>query len=57
LIAAGFSTDVVHIPLVITRRTYAISGLIAFVSAFGATLLVRRRLDLVSLATALKQRE
>jgi putative ABC transport system permease protein len=57
LISAGFSTDVIRIPLVIARRTYAIAGLIAFISAFGAALLVRRRLDLVSLATALKQRE
>ncbi|MDE3237930.1 MAG: ABC transporter permease [Paracoccaceae bacterium] len=57
LISAGFSSEVVRIPLVITRRTYAIAGLIAFVSALAATLLVRRRLDRVTLATALKQRE
>ncbi|MBI1219859.1 MAG: FtsX-like permease family protein [Rhodobacteraceae bacterium] len=57
LISAGFSTDVIRIPLVISRRTYAIAGLIAFVAAFVAALLVRRRLDRVNLATALKQRE
>ncbi|WP_241560115.1 ABC transporter permease [Solirhodobacter olei] len=57
LISAGFSTDVVRIPLVIARRTYTIAGLIAFVSALAAALLVRRRLDRVNLATALKQRE
>lgn len=57
LISAGFSSEVVRIPLVITRRTYAIAGLIAFLSALAATLLVRRRLDRVTLATALKQRE
>lgn len=57
LISSGFSTDVIRIPLVITRRTYAIAGLIAFVSALSAALLVRRRLDRIDLATALKQRE
>ncbi len=57
LITAGISTDVIRLPLVIARSTYAIAGLIAFVSAFGAALLVRRRLDRVDLATALKQRE
>ena len=57
LIAEGFSTDVVRIPLVIARRTYAVAALIATVSALVAALAVRRRLDRVSLATALKQRE
>jgi putative ABC transport system permease protein len=56
LIASGFSTDVVRIPLVIDRRTYATAALIAVVAALGAALIVRRRLDRVELATALKQR-
>ncbi len=57
LISAGFSTDLIRIPLVISRQTYAVAALIAAVSALGAALVVRRRLDRIDLATALKQRD
>lgn len=57
LVAMGFSTDIIRIPLVVSRQTYAIAALIAFASALAAAFLVRRRLDRVSLATALKKRD
>lgn len=57
LMAEGFSTDVVSLPLVISRRTYAVAGVLVFVAALGAALVVRRRLDRVDLVSALKQKE
>ncbi|WP_102224913.1 ABC transporter permease [Acidimangrovimonas sediminis] len=57
LVAQGFTTDIVRIPLVISRRTYALAALIAVAAALAAALMVRRRLDRVSLATALKKRD
>lgn len=57
LTAAGLSTDIVSIPLVVSRRTYAIASFIVFASALASALLVRRRLDRVNIATALKQKE
>ena len=56
-LVGAMSTDIVQIPLVITRRTYALAGLAVFLAALGSVLLVRRRLDRVDLATALKARE
>jgi putative ABC transport system permease protein len=53
----AMSTDIVQIPFFISRRTFALSGLAVFVAALGAVLLVRRRLDRVDLATALKARD
>jgi len=57
LTAAGLSTEFVNIPLVVSSRTYAWSSVIVFLSALGSVLLVRRRLDRVDLASALKQKE
>ena len=51
------STDVVQIPLVISRRTYAAAAAVVVLASLGAALLVRRRLDRVELATALKARQ
>ncbi|WP_233499316.1 ABC transporter permease [Pararhodobacter sp. CCB-MM2] len=60
-LAAGLvqamATDLVAIPFTITRRTYALAALAVFAASLGAVLLVRRRLDRVELATALKARE
>lgn len=60
-LAAGLmtamATDLVEIPFVITRRTYAHAGLAVFLASLGAVLVVRRRLDRVDLAEALKARE
>lgn len=53
----GLSTELARIPFVITRRTYAIAALITLAAAMGSALLVRRRLDKVEIATALKQKE
>jgi putative ABC transport system permease protein len=51
------STDVVQIPLVISRRTYAAAAVVVVLASLGATLMVRRRLDRIELATALKARQ
>ena len=60
-IAAGLvgamSTDLMSIPFVVTPRTYALAGLAVFVASLVAVLLVRRRLDRMDLAMALKARE
>lgn len=53
----AMSTDIVQIPFFISRRTFALAGLAVFVAALGAVLLVRRRLDRVDLAVALKARD
>ncbi|WP_145111527.1 ABC transporter permease [Cereibacter sediminicola] len=57
LMAQGFSTDVVSLPLVIERRTYALAALIVLASALGSAFAVRRRLDRMDLVAALKARE
>jgi putative ABC transport system permease protein len=57
LVTAGLSTDMIRIPLVISRQTYALAAVIALVAALGAALVVRRRLDHIDIVMALKQRE
>ncbi len=57
MIASGFSTDLFRIPLVITRKTYALASVITFASALASALIVRRRLDRVNIAMSLKQRQ
>ena len=56
-LVGAMSTDIIQIPFVITRRTYALAGLAVFLAALASVLVVRRRLDRVDLATALKARE
>ena len=56
-LAGAMSTDLIQIPFHITRRTFALAALAVFVAALGSVLLVRRRLDRVDLAMALKARE
>ena len=51
------STDVVQIPLLISRRTYAAAAAVVVLASLVAALMVRRRLDRVELATALKARQ
>ena len=53
----AMSTDLMSVPFVITRRTYALAGVAVFAASLAAVLMVRRRLDRVDLATALKARE
>lgn len=53
----AMSNDLVQVPFVITRRTYTLAGLVVFATSLGAVLLVRRRLDRMELAEALKARE
>ncbi len=56
-LVVGMSTDMIQLPFHISRRTFALATLVVIVAALGAVLLVRRRLDRVDLATALKARE
>lgn len=56
-LVGAMSSDLISIPFVITRRTYAMAALAVFAASLGAVLLVRRRLDRVDLAMALKARE
>jgi len=57
LIARGFSTEVVSLPLVVERGTYALAALIVLATALAAALLVRRRLDRIDIVSALKAKE
>jgi putative ABC transport system permease protein len=56
-VAQGFPTGMVTVPLVIAPPTCAMAGRIAFGSALGAALAVRRRLDGIDIVSALKARE
>jgi putative ABC transport system permease protein len=56
-VVAAVSTDVVQLPYVISRRTYAAAAAAVFLASLSAALLVRRRLDRVDLNTALKARQ
>ena len=53
----AMSTDMFQIPFYITRRTFALAAIAVFGAAFFSVMLVRRRLDKVHLATALKARD
>ncbi|MGP9791627.1 ABC transporter permease [Roseinatronobacter sp. NSM] len=53
----AMSTDMFQIPFHITRRTFSLAALAVFIAALGSVLMVRRRLDRVDLATALKARD
>ena len=56
-VVGAMSTEIVQIPFFISRRTFALAGLAVFFAALGAVLVVRRRLDRVDLAMALKARD
>ncbi|MCC5984565.1 MAG: FtsX-like permease family protein [Rhodobacteraceae bacterium] len=53
----ALSTDTVYIPFAISRRTYAMAAVAVFLAALASVLVVRRRLDRMDLAMALKARE
>lgn len=55
--AAGLSTEIVTIPLVVTRATYGAASAIVLVAALGSVLVVKRRLDRIELVAALKAKE
>lgn len=57
LISTGLSSDLFSFPMVIGRRTWALSGAVVLATALAAALMVRRRLDHVDLVSALKKRE
>ena len=57
LTAAGLSTGFATIPTVVTKSTYGLATLIVLIAALGSMLVVRRRLDRIELASALKARE
>jgi putative ABC transport system permease protein len=54
LLVQGFSTDVVSLPLAVSRRTYAFATLVVVAAALGSALAVRRRLDRIDMVSALK---
>lgn len=56
-LVGAMSTDMVQIPFYITRRTFALAALAVFLASLASVLMVRRRLDRVDLATALKARD
>ncbi len=56
-LVVGMSTDVIQLPFHISRRTFALATLVVILAALGAVLVVRRRLDRVDLASALKARD
>ena len=56
-LVGAMSTDMFQIPFHITRRTFALAALAVFLAALASVLMVRRRLDRVDLATALKARD
>lgn len=57
LSAEGLSSELVNIPLVVSKSTYGWASVLVFVSALVSVLVVRRRLDRVDLASALKQKD
>jgi len=57
LLVTAMSNDLMQMPFVITRRTYALAAVAVTLGSLGAVLLVRRRLDRVDLVMALKARE
>ena len=55
LSAQSLSSEIVNIPLVVSKSTFGWATVLVFVSALVSVLIVRRRLDRVDLASALKQ--
>lgn len=56
-LVSAVSTDIMQMPYVITRRTYALAALAAGLASLFSVLLVRRRLDRVDMVSALKARD
>ena len=53
----GFSSDLYSVPLVLKPATFGLASLFVMGAAFGAALVVRRRLDRMDLVAVLKTRE
>jgi putative ABC transport system permease protein len=56
-LVGAMSTDMIQIPFVVTKRTYALAAVAVFLASLASVLMVRRRLDKVDLAMALKARD
>lgn len=56
-LVGAMSTDLIQIPFLVTRRTYALAAMAVFLAALGSVMVVRRRLDRMEMTTALKARE
>jgi putative ABC transport system permease protein len=54
LVAWGYSSDMISIPLVVSRATVAYASLIVFLAALASALVVRRRIDRLDLVAVLK---
>lgn len=57
LIAWGFSTDTITIPLVVRPSTYGHAALVVAGAALASALVVRRRIDRLDLVAVMKTRE
>lgn len=57
LLVRGFESDLYRIPLVITPSGYAWAGLLVLAATAVSVAMVRRRLDRIDLASALKTKE
>lgn len=57
LIAWGFSTDTITIPLVVRPPTYGHAALVVAGAALASALMVRRRIDRLDLVAVMKTRE
>lgn len=53
----AMSSDMIDIPARVARPTFAYAGAVVLGAALGSVLVVRRRLDRVDIASALKQRD
>ncbi len=53
----GLSNELISLPLVVARSTYALAAAAAVGTSFIAAMLVRRRLDHIDLVSALKAKE
>jgi putative ABC transport system permease protein len=54
LVAWGYSSDMISLPLVVSRATVAYASLIVFLAALASALVVRRRIDRLDLVAVLK---
>jgi putative ABC transport system permease protein len=57
LIAWGFSTDTITVPLVVRPLTYGHAALVVAAAALASALVVRRRIDRLDLVAVMKTRE
>ncbi|WP_417248369.1 ABC transporter permease [Celeribacter sp.] len=55
--AAGFTSDLYSIPMVLPTASFARASLIVLAAALGSALLVRRRIDRLDLVSVMKTRE